>query len=89
MEMGGAATVEGERLNVTDGEGGLTDVVLLELESHGGSKGDAEAGASVCKKGPFEVAMRYDGEGRSFTSFSAKVSSIWSYLLSSIGLNGN
>lgn len=44
---GEVETVEGERLKVTDGEGGCELVGTLELESHGGSREGESAGTSV------------------------------------------
>lgn len=43
----GAATVDGERLSITEGEGGLTTDVMLEVESQGGSRVGAGAGPLV------------------------------------------
>lgn len=87
--MGGGGTVAGERLRVTEGECGLILVLLLELESQGGSKdgggGAAVGGGSERRNPPFEVAMGNVGLGRSLTSFSAKFSSIRSYFPSSTG----
>ncbi|KAE8692453.1 hypothetical protein F3Y22_tig00110833pilonHSYRG00087 [Hibiscus syriacus] len=48
---GAAGTVKGDKLNVTEGEGGLTTEVLLELdESQGGSKAGAGEGGWVGRK---------------------------------------
>ncbi|WVZ16198.1 hypothetical protein V8G54_009180 [Vigna mungo] len=86
-ENGAAVTVAEERLSVTERElGPAAAAALLELESQEGSKVDAGAGVSVRRNVPSEAVITNEGEGCcSLTSFSAKLSSICSYLLLLLG----